>query len=277
VYYGASAPASKFSGYQLVVFAREAHPPIAELQQGGTTVLGYVSVGEINRKASYFNAALIDGLLVTENPHWDSFAVDLRDPRWQRLVIEDLALSVLSNGFDGLFLDTIDHSLALEERDPARFAGMRQAAIDLVRLLRQRYPSATIMVNRAFEILPEIEDFIDIVLAESIYTVHQPETDTHVRTTPSTYEHLVAELRAAQRRQPRLRVFTLDYWDLSDRDGVREIYEVQRRNGFLPYVSTMTLDQAVELPGCAALPGGRPDGLARPLLDLRRRSAVAVR
>ena len=46
---------------------------------------------------------------------------------------------------------------------------MTPAAAKLVRMIRQNYPQIKIMVNRAYDILPEIGGQIDYVLGESVY------------------------------------------------------------------------------------------------------------
>jgi hypothetical protein len=55
-------------------------------------------------------------------------------------------------------------------------------------------------------------------------------------------------MRDAVRRGPRLRLFTLDYWDPEDSDGLAEIYRAQRCAGFIPYVATPDLTRIVPEP-----------------------------
>jgi hypothetical protein len=56
-------------------------------------------------------------------------------------------------------------------------------------------------------------------------------------------------LTAAKARQPRLKVYTLDYWPPTDAAGVARIYAEQRKNGFIPYVSVKDLDRVLKEPG----------------------------
>ena len=49
-------------------------------------------------------------------------------------------------------------------------------------------------------------------------------------------------------RDPRLRLFSLDYWEPQDRDGIARLYAEQRANGFVPYVATPDLTRIVPSP-----------------------------
>ena len=75
-------------------------------------------------------------------PDWpDNVRVDMRDQRWQDRPAArgDAAADAL--GFDGVMLDTIDTAPYLENKDPARFAGSRQALRDWLRRLRETLPA----------------------------------------------------------------------------------------------------------------------------------------
>ncbi|MFC7688858.1 hypothetical protein ACFQY5_03690 [Paeniroseomonas aquatica] len=62
---------------------------------------------------------------------------------------------------------------------------------------------------------------------------------------PDGYAWQVEQMRAAQRRDRQLRLFSLDYWDPEDREGCARLYATQRANGFLPYVATFDLTRIV--------------------------------
>jgi len=219
------------------------------LSDRGKTLLAYLSLGEVEEHRPYFPAVKAEGILLHENRAWrGSYFVDLRDPRWTARVIEQLIPDVLHRGFDGLFLDTLDDAADLERSDPARYRGMTAAATRLVRTIRLHYPTIKIMMNRAYEILPDVEEYIDIELGESIFADYDFETKRYRLVKRAIYREQVRLLKAAQRRRPDLAVFTLDYWDPADTAGVARIYREQRANGFEPYVATLELDRIVREP-----------------------------
>ncbi len=249
VYYSAAAPAAAFDAFGLLVLDSVAHPSLAELKDRGKILLGYISLGEVASYRGWFDDLSRQGLLLAENPNWKgSFYIDLRDRRWTKRVIEEIVPAILFEGFDGLFLDTLDNPIHLERVEPETYAGMTAAAARLVRALRLHYPTIPIMLNRAYPLLPEVEDAIDMALGESVYADYDFETGTYGLVDPETYRLQVEFLTAARARRPELRVMTLDYWDPDDTEGIRRIYEVERANGFEPYVATIALDRIVPRP-----------------------------
>jgi len=250
VYYGAKAPVEAFDPYDLIVLESFEHPPIQPLKDRGATVLGYLSVGEIERQRPYYADVEAQNLLIHESPNWPgSFSVDVRDPKWTKRVVEELIPFILHQGFDGVMLDTLDNPPDLERNDPHRFAGMTPATARLVRTIRRHYPNIKIMVNRAYEILPEIGGDIDYVLGESVYAGYDFSKKKPKRTSKRNYEYQVEILKRVHEQHPHLQIMTLDYWNPSDADGASSIYAIQRSNGFAPYVSTIELNRIVKEPG----------------------------
>lgn len=249
VYYSDGAHAEEFRNYDLIVFDSEVHPPLAPIAARGARVLGYLSLCEVERQRNGYAAAKDAGLLAGKNPSWpDSYYVDVRDPRWRKIVVGQLAPKILSSGFQGLFLDTLDDAAELEQRDPKKFRGMKAAAIELVREIRQAAPGTTLMVNRGYDLLPEIAASVDIVLGESVYATYDFATKKYHRVAGEDYRDQVALLTKLRSAKPSLRICTLDYWDPGDRGGMRQIYREERSHGFDPYVATISLDQLVREP-----------------------------
>ena len=249
VYYSDEAEFTEFQDYSLLVLDSEFHPPLLPLADRGKTLLGYISIGEVEHFRPHFEDVKADGILLQENKYWKgSYFVDLRDPRWTSRVIEELVPEVLRKGFHGLFLDTIDNPIYLEESEPERFKGMIAAAADLIRTIRYHYPRIKIMLNRGYALLPDIGGDIDYVLGESVYADYSFEDDVYGLVEHETYRYQVDMLAEAKARNPGLRIMTLDYWDPADTDGIREIYEEQRDNGFEPYVSTIELNKIIPEP-----------------------------
>lgn len=258
VYYSDQAAAPEFQKFSLVVVDADHHPPLEPLKRQGKTVLGYISIGEVENNRAHFAAVRGEGILLQENANWKgSYFVDVRDPRWAARVLNQLIPQILRSGFSGVFLDTLDNAAHLERLDPQRNRGMTAAAVELVRSIRRRFPAIKIMMNRGYELLPGVERDIDYVLGESVFTDYDFQKKTYGFVAPGTYREQVNLLKAAQKRQPKLQVFTLDYWNPSDSEGISRIYEEERRNGFSPYVATIELDRIVNEPmppGAAYLP-----------------------
>lgn len=249
VYYAADAPAAAFDEFSLVVFDSDRHPDIEPVVARRGRALGYLSIGEVHRSRSYFAEVEREGLLVYENPTWPgAFAVDIRDPRWRKRVVDELVPAILARGFQGVFLDTADTAIDLERRDRTKFAGATLATIDLVKAIRNRHPQAAIVLNRGYEILPAVENVIDMVLAESLVTAWDFRNKVPRMAPEGQRGAEIALLSDARRRNPKLTILALEYWPPEDTAKLREIYAQVRKLGFAPYVATVELDRVVPEP-----------------------------
>ena len=226
--------------YDLVVLDSDAQPRVVRSAGNRQVLLGYLSIGEAHHSRSWF--AKTEAYRLKTNSNWpDAWQLDIRNPEWARLLVAEIAPAILARGYDGFFLDTIDTAMELERADPVRCRGMRQAAADIVRQLRRSFPRAVIAMNRGFDIAPEIGSIIDYVLAESVYHTWNFQTHQYVRTSADTYASQLQLLKTLAHDFPGLQILTLDYCDPGELSRVREIYRVQRPNGFVPYVSTIDL------------------------------------
>jgi len=245
-YYSGSIPLESLDGFDLLVLDCDHHPPLEPLIRRGKLLLGYLSLGEVEQYREHFAAVKSAGLLLQENQVWKgSYFIDLRDGRWGDMVAGRIVPAILKQGFHGIFLDTLDNAVELERSQPDRYAGMREAAAALLARIRREYPGIRVMLNRAYELLPVVEEDIDFALGESVYSTYDFESGTYRKVPEEDYLLQVRLLREARMRRPSLKAFTLDYWDPADQEGLREIYRVQRTNGFEPYVATIRLDRVV--------------------------------
>ena len=233
-YYSDVPPAGGFRDFQMLILDSVYHPPLDELSRG-RTLLGYISVGEIEQTRSPFKPAKAKGVLAGENENWKgSFFVDVR--------------SALDQGFDGVFLDTIDDAEYLEDKDAAVFRGMKDAMVRLILEIRREFPAIPIAVNRGYAIVPKIGPSVDFILGESVFSDYDFASKSYRRVPQKDYAEQVNVLKAARQRNPKLNVLTLDYWDPKDAAGISRIYREQRTNGFSPYVSTVELDRILREP-----------------------------
>ncbi len=233
--------------YHLLVLEPDNHPNLTMLHQPGSTILGYISLGEINSGRHYFQQAKQAGWLLKPNPNWQgSYLVDQRNPGWGSLVIEELIPSILSQGFDGIFIDTVDSSIHLETAQPDKYAGTNYAAIQLIRTIRHHYPNMKIMLNRAFSLLDSVAADIDYSLAESVVSRYNFATENYEWVPTSEYKPILKQLDTIGRKHPNLAFYSLDYWQPKDVATMKKIYRMQKKHGFLPYVATVELNQFIK-------------------------------
>lgn len=250
VYYGdETAAAASLKRYDLIVLDSDRHPPLSPLLERHRNVLGYLSIGEVNKARSYFDELRDEGLLLPENPQWPgSYGVDVRNPRWTARILEKLVPAILQQGFTGVFIDTIDRVTDWERADPVRWRGMNEATIRVVRALRHHYPKMTIMINRGYALWPELLPLVDMVAAESLMATYDFAATKYQIVDDQVLERDLRMLQSVREQHASLPILTLDYWDPDDAAGLVRIYQTQRQRGFIPYVATIALDRIVAEP-----------------------------
>ena len=122
---------------------------------------------------------------------------------------------------------------------------MKEAAIHLVKAIRHHYPQTLLMINRAYSLLPDVAKDVDMVLGECVYADYNFKRKIYELVPEKEYRKQVKRLQDIQQAHPHLQIFTLDYWNPKDVSVIKEIYRKQRKNGFIPYVSTIDLTKII--------------------------------
>ena len=242
VFYGMTAEESILATYDIVVLDPGFQGSISRIADAGTTVCGYLSLGEI-RTSDPFMTFVDPAVLLPENPDWPGTRrVDIRDTSWRLLMLDQRIPSLVSQGFTGLMFDTLDTPPYLESLDPVRYAGMQQAAVALVHSIRVRWPEMALIMNRGYALLPDVVEDVDALIAESLLTSPDRKGGGFAWTDLREVEEQLVLLDPAARRHPALPILSLDYWDPEDTNTIAEIYHREREMGHHPYVATRSLD-----------------------------------
>jgi endo-alpha-1,4-polygalactosaminidase (GH114 family) len=87
-----------------------------------------LSIGEAEVGRPYWPQVHGKSFAIEPNPAWpDNVRVDVRDRRWQGILLDEEVPRLLGGGYQAIMLDTLDTALYLERTDPVRFAGCRRA------------------------------------------------------------------------------------------------------------------------------------------------------
>jgi uncharacterized protein (TIGR01370 family) len=243
-FYGERVDEAAFSGYDIVVLDPGFHGSIPEITAAGSIACGYLSLCEIRTSDPGF-PDLDRSVLLEENPAWPGVhRVDIRKQSWGSFVLENKIPSIDAMGFNGLMFDTLDTASYLESTNPSRYGGMRAAAIDLVRRIRARWPGSLLIMNRGYDLLPNVIQEIDALIAESFMTSPAPNGGFSM-IDGIELERRLFMLSPAKKRSPPLPVLSLDYWDPDDLRMITQIYRRERELGHHPYVATRLLDRIV--------------------------------
>lgn len=237
VNYNAVVPTAPLQLHELSIVHPDARLDLAAAHAEGNKVLAYLSIGEIAGDAPYLEMARERELLVRgRNEIWNSEILDLSDPGWSALIVDELAAQAVARGFDGFFLDTLDSISASD----------RGAGIELLRRLRAAHPAAKIIANRGFDLLPDLEGIVDGVMAESVFGTFDFENEIYHAVPSADTEYLTQRLATVE--ELGFDVLVLDYADPRDSDAAFAIADQIQERGWSAFVSTPELQGAALAP-----------------------------
>ena len=232
VYYGVGQ-ADALQDYDLIIvqpntFTRS---ELKRLQDGGTQVIAYLSIGEVEPNRPWFSDGRVpQEWLLGYNEAWGSYHVDVRQEGWQTLLV-DVAGTYLKAGFDGIFLDTVDTALLYPDTE--------FATLNLIQSLRNTYPRKLLVQNRGLAIIEASHSYVDALMVESISTRYNFEEERYARADPSFEGTQVARLM----KNTNLRVLALEYAPTDNPAMAWDAIQTAKDYGFIPAVSTINLTE----------------------------------
>jgi uncharacterized protein (TIGR01370 family) len=225
---------------QLVVLGGDPQIPPGNFPHE-TVRLGYLSVGEADPRRPYWDEVRGAPYLVEPDPSWpENVRVDVRDHKWQEILLTREIPRLLAQGFDGLMLDTIDTAPYLEAKDPTRFGGSRQALRDFLGQIRVRFPHAPLVANGT-SALADAAPFVDGFVVEGVFATYDFGRRLYRETTEPEREWKLARIADAMAVAPRP-VFTIDYADVGDVALARWAEHAATEHGFKSYVGVRDLN-----------------------------------
>ena len=244
VYYAAAPEAAAdLARFDVVVLDPHAHPPLPLVKRHGSLLLTYVSLGEVNTNHPEYAAIAGEPWVLSPNPSWpDARRLDVRAPAYERWLLDRVVPGALAGPVNGLFLDTADTALDLEQADPRRFKGAARALERVLAEMKRRHPRALLMINGGLPIAERLPTVLDAVAIESIWTDYDFKAKAYrVRPADEAESRALLLNRVVALGLP---VFTLEY-TAADRGAPwpAELIQRSRARGFIPYVSTIGLDQ----------------------------------
>jgi polysaccharide biosynthesis protein PelA len=242
VYYGAAPEAARdLARFDVVVLDPHGHPPLPLVKRHGSLVLTYVSLGEVNTHHPEFAAIAGEPWVLAANSSWpDARGLDVGAPAYERWLLDRVVPAALAGPVDGLFLDTADAALERERADPRRYAGAARALERVLTELKRRKPRALLLLNSGLPLAERLPGVLDGVALESVWTDYDFKAQAY-RVRPADEAETRAALlgRVAALGLP---VFTLEYAPGGGAEPA-DLIRRARARGFVPYVSTIGLDQ----------------------------------
>lgn len=256
-YYGANREVLDLPGYGLMVLEADALGPLTEKNEGAGPRIAYMSIGEVSQSRWFWPFVENKPWLLDPDPSWPGARrVDPRSDEWSDLLVNTVAPRLLAAGYDGLMLDNVDMGEYLESRDPQKFAGAREAVVNIIRRLRQTYPEAVIVANGALETAADTADSLDAVVCESFFSrwrIAKGGTTIYEPVPPEDQAWLKPGL--ARLQAVGLPILTLDYVGPGARVARQRIMDAAKKAGYFPYIGERTLMSFPRL-NSAATPNG---------------------
>ena len=206
---------------------------LSQLHSANIQVYGYLSVGEWDNSLGELPA---ESEVLTQNTAWNASVMDLRHPAWRSYLLSE-AETLIADGFDGLFLDTLD-SYMLAELPATAMAEQQSALIDILNRLSQISETGEqsgLILNRGFELIDQLAFQPEAVVAESMVHGYDATFDTYPTRTAEDTQWVTDRLHEVQANG--IEAIVIDYLP-SDRqqdriDAARDLAE----QGFTPYIS----------------------------------------
>lgn len=220
IYYADQVPLEDFDPYPLIVLEPDFY---TDVDVRSDMTLAYLSVGEVHPTRPYFDRLQDQGILLGRHPYYESHYLSLKDDLWLDHLISFIIPQIVSKGFSGLMLDTVDSLLSTHTQSEV---------ITLINTIKKEFPRSYLMQNRGFEIMAETK--VDAFLLESTLS-DLDATGAFVRSdgpgiTPD----------------PCRPCYSVDYWDPEDVSGRERLYQRAFALGYTPLVTSRDLTQPPE-------------------------------
>lgn len=231
-FYGDTPDFSELDRYQFVVL--EPGGQFTLPKGKGAYWLAYVSVGEVTPLRDYYLAMPKDWL-VGRNTEWDSELIDQAAPGWPEFFVERAVAPLMCRGYHGLFLDTLD-SYELFAKDEVTRVRNQRGLIAVIREINRRFPAAKIILNRGFEILPQVHTRVHAVAFESLFKGWSEARGVYDDVPEDDRSWLLDRAHVIKHNYG-LPVIAIDYCAPADKQCALDVVRRIRAEGLIPYVS----------------------------------------
>jgi hypothetical protein len=232
-FYGSPVPRELFEVYDQVVLQPDQVPAPARFAAAPGQPVAYVSIGEVAANSAEARA-LAPGWVLGRNPGWGSLVLDPRNPGCRKHLLARIDV-LWQRGYRRFFLDTLD-SYRLGLHGDAEREQARQGLLALLREAAARHRGARWLLNRGFELLPDVAGLVQGVVVESLFDGWDPRAQRYVAVSEQDRSWLLEQLRSVRERY-RLPITVIDYRPTSEREAARQTAAQIAQLGFEPWVT----------------------------------------
>jgi len=228
--------------YDMAILDPDYHPPLEDVPDQ-VILIAYVSFGVAVDYRSYWPRAKDQPWLVGEKPgESGNYFVDVRSQAWKNILIQEVIPDIVAKGYDGIFIDNIDHGTRLNEVFPGQFGGSEDAMIQLIRDVHEVFPDLMLISNNAYEFLPKIAPVLSALLVEELFSGINSDTDQYEAVSKVSRDRMVRILQD-MRRYHHLAVFNIERIPPENRTGTHQTIQSSHQLGFKPYIVGRKFDR----------------------------------
>lgn len=194
----------------------------------------YVSLSEIPKTSPYIKN-IQPAWIIGKNSDWYNNAIlDATNKDWQKFFLNQIITPLWNQGYRGFFLDNTDsyflatHEKKLQEK---QVAGL----VQLIQQIKQRYPTAKLILNRGFTLIPETHTLIDAVVIESLYHGWYQAKKAYAETSNNEKTQLWEEIKKI--RAYNLPIIVIDYLAPKEQQKAQELSTQLSAQGFIPFIT----------------------------------------
>ncbi|MBF0431480.1 MAG: endo alpha-1,4 polygalactosaminidase [Fibrobacteria bacterium] len=242
-YYGEdSSSLARLEEYDLVVM--EPDHGFTPPENTRTLYVGYVSLGEAEKFRWYWKEIEGRDFILWENENWkDDYLIDIRSSEWQDFLVKRIIPKIIAKGYEGLFFDTIDTPLFLEEKDSEKFAGSAVALGTLIKRIRETFPDLVLVSNNGLRAVTHIGAYVDVFVLESMFTTYDFESKNYGKADSSWRKKRIGQINANKELFAGKPVLVIDYADPGDK-ALKDWSGAEcKKRGFVPYHTTIDLQK----------------------------------
>lgn len=234
LYYGATPPVDILASYDIAVLESDSGFLPREHPEPHTRWFAYASVGEIGPQRHYYGDIPADWF-IGRNTDWNSHIVDQSKPGWPAFFVRHVIDPLWDIGYRGFFLDTLDSYQLAVKTDAAR-AQQRDGLVRVIHAIKVRHPRAQLILNRGFELLPQVHGDVDAIAFESLFNGWNQAQQRYVPVPDADRAWLLGQARIV-RDQYKLPVIAIDYCAPDDDACARSSIEQTSALGLIPFVT----------------------------------------
>lgn len=236
VYYNETFPKEACSDFDMAIVDATTSIP----DKNETEFYVYIGMGELNHQLPGYHKMKNKNQLLGENSNWPgSYAIDWSQNKYEEFLLNKL-IPEYQNKYAGIFLDTIDSAFYFNSDNHSN--EIRKNLISCIKKIKTQAPELKIILNRGFELFPEIAPYIDGFMIENYLQTYDFSTKEYLHS--HTLESLrLTNLLDSIKKEGSFTIYVLDYAKETDFQRKLDVFTQIKQAGYSPYIAQINLQE----------------------------------